>query len=344
MNIIRDLLHGAIIGVANIIPGVSGGTMALVLGFYERLISAIHHISPSTIKACVGILRFNSRSFEELQAELKKIDAFFLLKIAVGAMVAIVALANLMTYLLESWHDPTYGFFFGLVLISAAAPFKLIKRKSVSVLIAGLVALGVVVGVSNAVSGDALIEKAQVKYEMKASQESTSTADTASQPKPRTLDAVRLLFLFLMGAVAISAMILPGVSGSFLLLLMGGYFEILKAITDRDIPVLLVFGLGCLIGIVVFTRFLNFLLERWHDQTMGALLGLVIGSLWAIWPFKTSAVVGGETIYLSNRWPDLLGSMELYTLLAALIGMVIVSFLLWMEGRTQETSEETTAI
>ena len=331
MNIIKYIFKGAVFGIANIIPGVSGGTMALVLGFYERLITAINHISLTTIKIFFNVLRFKKRYIDEFKSELIKIDALFLSTIAIGALTAIVALARLMTYLLIDWHDPTYGFFFGLVLLSTIAPYRLIKKKSLSVFISGIIAIVTVVAVSNAVTGDDLIEKEQKKYEIRM--KSQNSGDSSGETEKTNRSASRFVVLFLMGAVSVSAMILPGVSGSFLLLLMGGYFEILQALSNRDLPVIAVFALGCVVGIMVFTRLLTYLLKNWHDQTMASLLGLVIGSLWIIWPFKTSVVVGNETIYLSNCLPDAFGMIEIWTLMAALTGMIIILLFTWYENK-----------
>lgn len=287
--LIRNFLKGAVIGVANIIPGVSGGTMALVMGIYERFINAIHNINGGTISALLGLLLFKKESWKKFKDEAERIDFMFLLMIAMGALASIAALANIMTMLLTEWHDPTYGFFFGLVALSAWAPFAMIKnKKAVVVWIAALVAAVLVVLTAEAVSsGDALIEKARVKQEMQLNH------DGAAQPAA-AMTAGGLLYFFILGAVTISTMILPGVSGSFLLLLMGGYFEVLKAVATWDWLLLGTFALGCLVGILLFSRLLNFVMSRWHDKTMGFLLGLVAGSLWMIWPFKHTMQVGGK--------------------------------------------------
>lgn len=335
-RILIDIFYGAIIGVANIIPGVSGGTMALVLGFYERLISAIHNISSETIKIFLGALTFKKENIEKLKNESKRIDLIFLVRITTGALAAVAALAKIMTYLLQNLHDPTYGFFFGLVLVSAIAPYRLIKKKTLSCLLVFIIAVCAILVVSNTASGDTLLKKAQLKHEMKINKEHAETYNIKETGGKNKLDIVKLLYIFLMGVVAISAMILPGVSGSFLLLLMGGYFVILKAIVNRDFPVLVSFTVGCLIGIIAFSRFLNFLLKKWHDQTMSFLLGLVIGSLWMIWPFRTSAKVGEEVIYLINRIPTSFGANEVYTILAAIIGVVIVITLLLVEAKKEK--------
>jgi len=129
-NQIRDFINGAVIGIANIIPGVSGGTMALVLGIYERLITGINGISGSTVTIFMRALTFRKERLAELKSEFRKIKGPMLLRIMIGALAAIGASAKLLSYLLETQHDPTYAFFFGLVLFSAYTPYSLIKKKS----------------------------------------------------------------------------------------------------------------------------------------------------------------------------------------------------------------------
>jgi putative membrane protein len=333
MELVKNIFYGAVVGIANIIPGVSGGTMALVLGFYERLIDAIHNISGETIKALLGIFRFEQSGFDRFKSELRRIDAGFLAAIASGALAAIVVLASLMTYLLKEWHDPTYGFFFGLVLVSALVPYRIIKQKTVPVFISFILAGAGILAVSGSISDAEKIEKARVKYELS---EKGTGGNTKSVPVGRGLSASRMVYLFFTGAVAISAMILPGVSGSLLLLILGAYFDILTAVADRDFIILGIFAAGCLAGILLFTRLLNFLLKRWSDQTMSGLLGLVVGSLWMIWPFRNSARVGEEVLYLSNRIPSKFGNNELLTIVAAIAGMGIVALFIKMEGPAVE--------
>ena len=123
MEIITNVLRGIVIGIANIIPGVSGGTMALVLGIYSRLLNAISSIGPQTLNAC-------RNGFTAIKEELRRIDFMFLASLATGAGIAIVVSARIMTNLLENHHDPTYGFFFGLVMASALIPFRMIRKFS----------------------------------------------------------------------------------------------------------------------------------------------------------------------------------------------------------------------
>jgi putative membrane protein len=135
-------------------------------------------------------------------------------------------------------------------------------------------------------------------------------------------------------------MILPGISGSFMLLLMGVYFDILTCITERQLVPLGVFAAGCLLGLLLFTRLLNFLLERWHDVTMAFLLGLVVGSLWAIWPFKSYGLAAGQRVDMENILPAGFGLNEIFTVLAALVGMAVVAAFLWVESRQGQAAAE----
>jgi len=334
---IRDVLlifQGAIIGIANIIPGVSGGTMALVLGIYERLISATHNISGKTMKASLGLLKFNKNSVIIFINEMQRIDAFFLLFLGIGAIPPILWFAKKMTYLTQFWHDPTYGFFFGLVLVSIYAPYKLIKKITPSVLIAGLLAIFSIYAVSTGVSDQEKIKKVQVKQQNQITKTQTiSTQITTTEKTAHITDYKKLFIFFIFGIIAISAMILPGISGSFLLLLMGGYFEILQAISQKNLPILAFFGLGCIAGLMVFSRFINFLLRKWHDITMGGLVGLVFGSLIVIWPFKSSVMVGSQKVFLSNIFPSQFGKNELYTLITVFLGIISVIALMIVELR-----------
>lgn len=328
-EIVTTLYNGAIVGVANIIPGVSGGTMALVLGIYERLINALHAISGRTVVTVLKVVTFKKEAWDDAIEELRRIDFWFLALLGFGAVMAVVALANLMTWLLEYHHDPTYGFFFGLVLLSVVAPLKMIKNRRALLIIPFIVAMFVVVSISEGVtSGDRLVEKARVSQQIDAA---SSTATTVSNKD----NALHYIWFMILGAIAISAMILPGVSGSFLLLLLGGYFDILAAISGRDWPLLAVFAAGCGVGVLAFSRFLNWLMARWHDGTMAFLAGLVIGSLWMIWPFRHSVTVGTEVVYLGNRVPELNGAAAI-TFGTMLLGVAAVGLMLYVEGRRGE--------
>jgi putative membrane protein len=337
MQIVVNLLKGVAIGLANIIPGVSGGTMALILGIYQRLITAIGNMGPNTVRAVF-------RGRQAFIDEMKRIDAFFLGLLFVGAMVAIVAVAKLLTYLLEHQHDPTYGFFFGLVLVSVIVPYKMIKRMGPGPVISCIVAIAMVVGLALAMSGQQRLESAQKKAQMKAAAAAEVSSAAGSQKHKVPRDAKTVILFFVSGAVAISAMILPGISGSFMLLLMGVYFDVLACVTGKQLVLLGIFALGCLVGLLLFTRLLKFLLARYHDVTMAYLLGLVVGSLYAIWPFKNYGMAGGKRVDMENILPAAFGQNEVLTLVAALLGCAIVAAFIWIERRQQLRSPASEAV
>ncbi len=327
------------IGVANIIPGVSGGTVALMLGIYERILEAIQNVSPTTLKVCCSLLTGRVEARKRFLDEMIRIDAGFLITLALGALLAIVLSAELITFLLDQHHDPTYGFFFGLVLLSALTPLSLIKKKNLlSALMVILGAIGVIL-TTNAISQDTLVKKAEI-HTQQGIVSATDNTNSAVVENPQETP-LELVYIFLLGFVAISAMILPGVSGSLLLLLLGGYFTILHAISERDLLILGTFLMGCVTGLILFSRFISFLLKRWYDPTMSVLLGLVLGSLWMLWPFKTAEQVGSETVYLDNFFPASWAANEWLTMGTVVLGSVLVLCLLWFErrGKTQATSE-----
>lgn len=333
-----NILRGVAIGVANIIPGVSGGTMALLLGIYERLITAVHNVGPRTLTA---IFR-GKRAFIY---EMRRVDALFLTTIAVGALAAVVAIAKVMVVALDRYHDPTYGFFFGLVLLSVVVPYRMIRKKTAATWIAGLLAIVAVVGLTLAMSGEQRVASARKKAAIKAAKVRAKhvSAEQRRDLTPRVSQQPAQLALFFgAGAIAISAMILPGISGSFILLLMGVYFDVLMAVNARQLPVLGVFAAGCLLGLLVFTRLINYMLERYHDVTVGFLAGLVVGSLYAIWPFKSFEVVAGQRVDMDNVLPASFGENELVTLAAVGAGVAVVAAFIWLESKQQRDRAEAT--
>jgi putative membrane protein len=330
-NTIGLFLKGILIGLANIIPGVSGGTMALVLGIYDRMIRAIGRIGPRTVTSFIGAFRSKPRS-AGLVGFAREHDVWFLTMLCVGAMAAIVATSKLMVYLLAEQHDPTYGFFWGLIAASVIVPYSMLDRRSLRELVFCVAAVAITVGIGQAMSPEKRLEAEQLKHAMKTE---AGAAETASAPAETEANhsPMRLVVIGLTGAVAISAMVLPGVSGSFILLLLGMYFEILAAVNERDLVILAVFAVGCLVGLALFTRLLAYLLDRHRSVTMAFLVGLIIGSLWSIWPFKSFGMAGEKRIDLSNQWPGEFGTGEISTILAVVIGAAIVLGFLWWEKR-----------
>lgn len=339
MQIVINLLRGFAIGVANIIPGVSGGTVALMLGIYQRLLDAISAIGPQTIKAFAA-------GRAGIKSELERIDAAFLVSLGIGAGLAIVASARLMSYLLETHHDPTYGFFFGLVAASLVVPWRLVKRLAPGNVISCLVAIALVVGLTLAMSGEDRLQAAQKKALIKSATSATPADSTtpAGQTTKMSVstDSSNILLFFVSGIVAICAMILPGISGSFMLLLIGVYFDILLCINERQIFMLAVFAAGAATGLLLFTRLLKYLLQRYADATMSFLLGLVLGSLYAIWPFKSFGMVAGRRVDVANIMPDSFSANEGLTLLAFALGLAVVIIFMVIESRQKRPSTSQT--
>ena len=237
-------VKGFFMGAANVVPGVSGGTIALITGIYSRIIQALNAVlSWDTWKE---LFHGNLKEF------WKKIDGWFLLALGIGMVLSVFTLAKLLEYCLAAYPVATWAFFFGLILASAFFMLKALKGwkgADVLFLLAGI-ALGLLV----------------------------CTLTPSQTPD-------NLFFIFLCGAIAICTMILPGISGSFILVVMGKYDYMMGAVSNLDWPVLAVFALGCLAGILAFAKLLHWLLARWERQTMLVLTGFVLGSLVKVWPW-----------------------------------------------------------
>lgn len=270
-------VKGLLIGIANIIPGVSGGTFALVLGIFERLMDAIKAIGGQTLKVGLSLLLkgFSPEAREDFWKEWKRIDGNFLFALGLGAVFAILASSWLIDYLLKNHPDITLAFFIGLILPSLWVPYKMMKQKKIIHFFWLFPGIGLTVGLAFAFSGGAS-------------------------------GTVNPLMAFASGAIAISAMILPGVSGSFVLLVMGQYQNVLVAIKTfqqhpfdlNNLLFLTCFGLGCLLGLASFARLLSYLLKKFPSPTLAFLIGLILGSLWVLWPYKD---YGKEAVAVNKR-------------------------------------------
>ena len=333
MNSLRLFINGFLIGIANIIPGMSGGTLALVLGIYERLIGALRCIGLSTVKNLLGVVRLKKEAFTTAKTELHRIDFGFLVLLGAGAIAAILLTSKLIVYLLNDHHDATYGFFSGLILTSILVPARMLKRCGVKELLVLLIAVVLVLSLSVGTS-----ERQLERVAYKSGNEIAVSDSVESAVLPTYWD---LAIFFGSGALAISAMILPGISGSFLMLALGVYFRLLTAINTlvENIPELLkgvfdqsmwgslliigVTAVGCLFGLLAFTRLLNYLLERYRNLTIAFLIGLMVGSLYGLWPFREFAMVDGERIDTAHILPQLDMNL-LVTMGAFLIGCGVI--------------------
>lgn len=243
-NSVRLFFTGFIMGSADIVPGVSGGTVAFVMGIYEELIQSI-----KTVSGQVPKLVLQMKFIEAFE----KIPLHFLVPLALGLLTAVFTLSNAVSYLLEFHPQFVWSFFFGLVLASVLV----VRKRVVTWNIHDYLAVVVTAIAAYIIVGAVPVET------------------------PNTL-----LALFLSGAVAICAMILPGVSGSFLLVIMGKYEQVLGAVTNRDFVTLIVFGLGAVAGLALFSRLLSWLFKKHHDIVIALLIGFMIGSLRKVWPWK----------------------------------------------------------
>ncbi len=263
-DIIKNLivaLKGFAMGAANVIPGVSGGTIALLTGIFNELIEALNSLmSISTWKL---LLKGDFKEF------WRTIHGTFLLWLAIGVLLSVFSLAKLMEYVLAHHPVQTWAFFFGLIIVSAIFMLSDIKGWKGSDLcwLIGGVALGAFICL-------------------------LSPTETTSD----------LWFIALCGAIAICTMILPGISGSFILVLLGKYEFIMKAVSELNIPVLLVFALGCVIGIVAFSKFLHWLIGKYEKQTLLVLIGFTIGALVKVWPWADMAACKAANIL--NGMPE----------------------------------------
>lgn len=276
------VLRGIAMGAADVVPGVSGGTIALITGIYEELIESIKSINLESLKL---LFQFKIKEF------LTAINAAFLVSVLCGIAVSVLTLARVVTYLLE--HEPIvlWSLFFGLILASVVSVVKRVNSWNIGSLVSFIVGTGVAYYITIATPA--------------------TTPDSS-------------LFIFLCGAVAICAMILPGISGSFILLLMGKYLYIMEAIKSFDIAIIATFGAGAAIGIVLFSNLLSWLFNRYHDLTIALLAGFMLGSLGKVYPWKE--------IYLDNGVEMTRNILSTEQLIPALISMLIGAvFVILME-------------
>ncbi len=255
MRTIKDYImlavRGVGMGAADAIPGVSGGTIAFMTGIFEELVASINSINTQAMRL---LLSGNIKGFWQ------HINGNFLVSIGIGILFSVATLAKLMLYLLSQHPIETWGFFFGLIVASSIFILKEINKWTPLSLL--MVVFGIFLGV------------------VVCTLSPTETPDD-------------LWFIFLSGAIAICAMILPGISGSFILLILGKYeyiMSVISGLTSGDIkgnlPIIAIFGLGALTGIISFSKFLHWLLRRFHRETLLVMAGFIIGSLVKVWPWS----------------------------------------------------------
>ena len=287
-------VRGLAMGAADIVPGVSGGTIALIAGIYERLINALSSVGPNLWK----VFR-QEGGIKGLIAVWRQVDATFLLFLLMGIATSLATLAGVIKHLLDNQPLMIWSFFFGLVIATVFLLLTEIKRWNIGR------ALLFLLGVASAVI-------------------------ISSLPLMNTTPS--LPYLFVAGAIAICAMILPGISGSFILLLMGAYDTVLEAVHTLNFAIIFTLVAGMATGLLLFTRMLKWLLSRYYQATLALLIGFIAGSLVKVWPWKTDALgtLNSEATHNVMPWHYPTGAEWLTTLSLMLLGAILVTALsLW---------------
>lgn len=284
---LRQFAIGLSMGAADLVPGVSGGTVAFISGIYEDLLGSI-----ATVTSEVPHLILKGK----IKKAWEKIPFGFLVPLALGMVTAILLLSHTLEMLLEKQPVLIWSFFFGLVLSSIFIVTRTVKKWNAKLFVSmvlGAIATYVVVGMV-----------------------------------PVMTPATPLAF-FLSGMVAICAMILPGISGSFLLVVMGKYEQVLAAVNNRDFMTIIYVGVGAVFGLVLFSRLLKFLLKRYHDVTIAALVGVLIGSLRKVWPWKIATTQ-------QNLIPEFSGEL-LAAIFLMVLGAIVVTGITKLGSRVRQS-------
>ncbi|HAD09627.1 MAG TPA: DUF368 domain-containing protein [Porticoccaceae bacterium] len=290
-------------GAADVVPGVSGGTIAFISGIYERLLAAIGSFDLTAARLLL------ERRFK---AFWQHIDGGFLLVLFSGILLSIATFARLLTYMLA--HHPllVWGFFFGLIGASIIFIWRQIKTR-------GLICWLLLFAGAALVVASAFTPQTQLLSEQ--------------GPQP--------LYIFASGMLAICAMILPGVSGSFILLLLGVYPVILEAVVEVRLAVLMTFAAGCLVGLLSFSRLLSWLLRNYHSATLATLTGFLAGSLAVVWPWRQlvqseASGSGGAArlqLYLPADYAQAVGDSRCLAVLGVMVlGLTLVLMLEYLSG------------
>ena len=293
------LLKGMAMGIANVIPGVSGGTIALITGIFERLIDAIKSFDLKAVK-----LLFVGK-FKEF-AEYT--DLVFLISLFLGVGIAIIAIARIFEYLFEHYPVYIWSYFFGLILASVYFVGKTIDKWNLGVI------LSFIIGSSLAIA---------------------LTFMTPASENDNTL------YLVICGVVAICSMILPGLSGSYILILMGNYQLVaIDAINNLRLEIIIPVGIGAVVGLIAFSHILSWLFNKFKNQTLAILTGFILGSLGIIWPWKNpiEAIFGEKVKVIGYDYFKPEFNAEFF--IAVTIMIIGIATIWWMESKAEETKIE----
>jgi putative membrane protein len=334
---LKIYLKGMCMGVADVIPGISGGTLALMLNIYERLIAAIKSVSPRTVLPIFkNLLIWKESHRRDLKSALLELDAFFLMTVGAGVISSFLLLSSIVPHLIVEHTAFMFACFLGLIVPSISIPWQMIKKKAANQYLSLLLGLAFTILISWLVKSNGALFGTEQSFGM-----------------------VCLIF-FCSALVAISAMILPGISGSFILILLGQYMllsglatrfkmfifgqsfapgeipvrkkvalALVERFSDFEVFILIgLFGTGCLIGIVLMSKVIHIALRKSHDTTMAFLTGMICSSAYVLWPFKEGAPVGmleAEKIKWIPKAPNIIPEMNGTTAIA--LGIFVVSMI-----------------
>ncbi len=291
---ILDFLKGIAMGIGNIIPGVSGGTIALITGIYERFIHAFRSFD---VKAVRMLLKGDIKGF------IAHTDLWFLTSVFLGVLLSIIALARILGYTFEYYPVYTWAYFFGLILASVWYVGKTVERWNAGAVIFLLLGVAIAAGIS-----------------------------LFSQSTPND----NVWYLLLCGVVATCSMMLPGLSGSFVLVLMGNYELIfVDGVNNMNLQVLLPVAVGALIGLIAFSRLLSWVLKTYRNVTIALLTGFVIGSLNLLWPWQQAVYnEAGDTILRYRKYvPDHWSAEVIWSVVFVLAGVLTIILLEYLAAR-----------
>lgn len=277
-----NVLRGALIGMAELVPGISGGTVALVVGVYPRLLDTGAHIVDGLRSAVLGRDRRVRTA-----AAFRHADWWLLGALAVGMFAMVLTMAGVLGSFVENNPELSSGLFLGMVAASVAVPWAMARETP---------------GGRNWVLGLLMVASAVLAFAL------------TSLPRG-TIDDPSYLLVFVAAAVAICALVLPGMSGSFLLMALGLYVPTLKAVEDRNLAYIAVFAAGALVGIALFVKVLDRLLADFRKPTLIVMVGLMVGSLRALWPWRNDET--GAVLAPADDWPIVVA--------AVVVGVIIVT-------------------
>lgn len=298
LTVIADVVRGVLMGLAELVPGVSGGTIALIMGVYVRIIDSANHVVTAFRKLITGPDRV--RSFK---AEFARTEWALIIPLLLGMGTAVLTMAGVMNRFVETQPEFARGLFLGMVAVSVAVPLLLVDRREVQ--------------------GSGPRVRVAAVFVVLALLAFILTSQGGGIP----MENPSKVLVFVAAAVAICALVLPGVSGSFVLLVMGLYAPTTRAVDDLDLSYMAVFAAGAILGLALFVKGLQWLLHNHHTLTMVAMAGLMLGSLRALWPWQSAS---GAVLAPSDNWP--------VVLLLVVVGAAVVLVLVIVDRKMSTTN------